>query len=105
MIRRTPRLGWSAEVAGEAPRVLERPVDLLEVHGVVEVVLLGGTNARDVEVVHDEQLFFGVGGLQEFHARGRPYARAAPEDGAADAVGAHRVAGKGPDLVCRRVGR
>src|SRR4051794_4493580 len=60
--RRSRRL-WSAQVAGEAPRILERPVDLFEIHGVVEVVLLGGAGALDVEVVHDEQLLVGVRGL------------------------------------------
>ncbi|MDQ1636588.1 MAG: hypothetical protein QOJ32_3397 [Frankiaceae bacterium] len=59
--------------AGESPRAGQWTVDLAEVHRVVEIGLLRLPGARDVEVVHDQQLLEEVRGLDQLHARRCPH--------------------------------
>ena len=66
------------DLARVATAALHRTVDLREVEGVVEVVLLLVASCREIEVVDDEQLLVEVGGLDELEARRAPRSQNRP---------------------------
>src|SRR3954447_14347904 len=88
----------SVDAARVGARALHRPVDRLEVDGVVEIVLLRLADTLDVEVVDEQELLVDVRGLKKAEPGRSPDTRATPERCAADGMTADGVAGDDPSL-------